>query len=385
MAEEDKSEKTEQPTERKLRQAREKGDVPKSQEIPGWFILAAGLGIIAVMGPGLARGMAETLQIFFANAHQLSLQPGEAIDLAMATGLRIGLVVAFAFLALVAAAILGNTVQQGLLFTHSKLEPKLSKLNPVEGLKRMFGPQGWVNFFKGVGKMGLVTLAIAIVLWPKRDELAALPAMDLIGMLQLLRADAILLMFAALAVYSLIAAADFIFQRHEFMERNKMSRKEIKDELKDTEGDPMVRAKLRQIRQERAQRRMMSKVPEAAVVITNPTHYAGPHARARLHRQGGGRRRLPHSRDCRGERYPHRGGSPARARPARQRRTGRLDPGRPLPGRGQGDRLCPLRGERGREGAKRALTLTLQSGAFESPARRQARPVTNERRKEPIP
>ncbi|TGY88301.1 flagellar biosynthesis protein FlhB [Marinicauda algicola] len=274
MADEDKSEKTEQPTERKLRQAREKGDVAKSQEIPGWFILAAGLGIIAVVSPGLSRGMAESLSLFFANAHQLSLQPGEAIDLATATAMRIGLVVGLAFLALIVAAILGNVVQQGLLFTPSKLEPKLSKLNPVDGVKRLFGPQGWMNFLKGIGKMALVSIAIGVVLWPKRDELAVLPMMELPAVLGLLRVDAMLLMLAALIVYSLIAAADFFFQRHEFIERNKMSRKEIRDELKDTEGDPMVRAKLRQIRQERAQRRMMAKVPEAAVVITNPTHYA---------------------------------------------------------------------------------------------------------------
>ena len=172
------------------------------------------------------------------------------------------------------AAILGNVVQQGLLFTPSKLEPKLSKLNPVDGVKRLFGPQGWMNFLKGVGKMALVSIAIGVVLWPKRGELAALPMMELPAVLSLLRTDAMLLMLAALIVYSLIAAADFFFQRHEFIERNKMSRKEIRDELKDTEGDPMVRAKLRQIRQERAQRRMMAKVPEAAVVITNPTHYA---------------------------------------------------------------------------------------------------------------
>lgn len=275
MAEgEDKSEKTEQPTERKLRQAREKGDVPKSQEIPGWFILAAGLGIIAVLSPALARGMAETLSLFFVNAHQLSLEPGEAIDLATSAAIRIAGVVSLAFLALIAAAILGNTVQQGVMFTGSKLEPKLSKLNPMEGFKRLFGPQGWVNFFKGVGKMGLVSIAIGVVLWPRRDQLAALPGLELVAVLSILRDAAMQLMLAALIVYALIAAADYFFQRHEFTERNKMSRKEIRDELKDTEGDPMVRAKLRQIRQERAQRRMMAKVPDAAVIITNPTHYA---------------------------------------------------------------------------------------------------------------
>jgi flagellar biosynthetic protein FlhB len=138
----------------------------------------------------------------------------------------------------------------------------------------MFGPEGWMNFFKGVGKMALVGGAVALVMWPRRDELLALPALAPIGLLQEVYSATIELLIAALIVYAFIAAADFAFQRHQFIDRNKMSQKEIKDEFKDTEGDPMVRAKLRQIRQERAQRRMMARVPDAAVVITNPTHYA---------------------------------------------------------------------------------------------------------------
>ena len=274
MAEEDKSEKTEQPTERRLRQAREKGDVAKSQELPSWFILAAGLGVIGALSPAMARDLARSLSVFFSQADTLSMNPAGALDLAASTAVRIGGIVALAFIALMIAGVLGNYVQQGFLFTASKMEPKLSKLSPVEGAKRMFGPQGWVNFFKGVGKMGVVSIAIASVLWPRRDELLRLPAMEPLGILQLVRDGAVTLLLAALLVYALIAAADFFFQRHEFIERNKMSRKEIRDEHKETEGDPMVRAKLRQIRQERAQKRMIANVPEAAVVITNPTHYA---------------------------------------------------------------------------------------------------------------
>lgn len=274
MAEEDKSERTEQPTSRKLQQARDKGDIPKSQEIPGWFILATGLAILALFAPGLMSSMGDSLKLFLANAHELSLEPAVASDLAVSTAMRIGAAVSMTFLAIMAAAIVGNTIQQGMVFTPSRLEPKISKLNPVEGLKKMFGPQGWMNFAKGIGKMALVGVAMAIVLWPRRDQLMTMPTMDLSSLMLIVREASMQLLFAALIVYSLIAAADFMFQRHQFMERNKMSRREIKDELKDTEGDPQIRAKLRQIRHERAQRRMMAKVPEASVVITNPTHYA---------------------------------------------------------------------------------------------------------------
>ncbi|XBQ15331.1 MAG: flagellar biosynthesis protein FlhB [Oceanicaulis sp.] len=275
MAEgEDKSAKTEQPTERRLKKAREEGDVPKSQEISGWFTLAAGLAVFAFMAPAVSSDLAGALQIFLARPHEMSLQSGAALELAAATGFRLLVIMGFVFLVLMIAAAAGNLVQHGLMFTPKKIAPKLDKLNPVNGFKRMFGPEGWVNFFKGVGKMVLVGAAVAVVMWPRRDELSVLPALAPIGLLQEIYSASIQLLIAALIVYALIAAADFAFQRHQFIDRNKMSLKEIKDEYKETEGDPMVRAKLRQIRQERAQRRMMAKVPNAAVVITNPTHYA---------------------------------------------------------------------------------------------------------------
>ncbi len=274
MAEEDKSSKTEEPTERRLKKAREDGDVPKSQEISGWFTLAAGLAVFAFMAPGVASDLTRILTIFLARPHEMSLDTGAAMELAAATGLRLIVILGFVFLLIMVAATAGNLVQHGLMFTPKKIEPKLDKLNPVNGLKRMFGPEGWMNFFKGVGKMALVGGAVAVVMWPRRDELLALPALAPIGLLREVYSASVELLIAALIVYAFIAAADFAFQRHQFIDRNKMSQKEIKDEYKDTEGDPMVRAKLRQIRQERAQRRMMARVPDAAVVITNPTHYA---------------------------------------------------------------------------------------------------------------
>ncbi|MCC5994900.1 MAG: flagellar biosynthesis protein FlhB [Oceanicaulis sp.] len=275
MAEgEDKSEKTEQPTERKLKKARDEGDVAKSQEISGWFTLAAGLAVIAFMAPGFTRELARAMSVFLERPHQLSLDGGAALGLVMQSLTMLALILGLAYALLMVAAAAGNLVQHGLLWTPKKIAPKLNKLNPVEGLKRMFGPQGWVNFLKGVGKITLVGAAIALVLWPRRDDLASFPMISPARMLSEVHGAAVMLLIAALIAYAAIAALDWVFQRHQFIERNKMSRKELRDEFKETEGDPLVRAKLRQIRQERAQKRMMSRVPDAAVVITNPTHYA---------------------------------------------------------------------------------------------------------------
>lgn len=275
MAEDqDESQKTEEPTPRRLQDARKKGDVPKSQEVPGWFVLASGLVVIGIMAPGATRALSNDLSLFLGNAHALSLEPAALRDQSMAVGWRVIAVVGMAVAVIALAGLAGHLLQTGLLFTTEKMQPKLSKLNPVDGFKRMFGPQGIANFLKGVGKLVIVSAAVFVVIWPKRSELAGMPLLDLSALLGIIRTDVLLVLVAALVAYAFIAAADYVFQRQSFLKRNRMSRREIRDELKQSEGDPQVRARLRQIRQERANRRMMASVPDATVVITNPTHYA---------------------------------------------------------------------------------------------------------------
>jgi len=270
----DESQKTEEPTQRRLEDARKKGDVPKSQEVPGWFVLASGLVVIGLMAPSAARSLSGDLSLFLANAHTISLEPAALRAESMALGWRVISAVGLAFAVIGIAGLAGHLMQTGLMFTTEKMQPKLSKLDPIAGLKRMFGPQGVANFLKGVGKMSVVSAAVFVVIWPKRDELANMPQVDLSVLLSVIRENIMLVLVAALVAYAFIAAADFIFQRQSFMKRNRMSRREIKDEHKQSEGDPQIRAKLRQIRQERAQKRMMASVPEATVIITNPTHFA---------------------------------------------------------------------------------------------------------------
>lgn len=275
MAEDqDESQKTEEPTQRRLQDARKKGDVPKSQEIPGWFVLASGLVVIGLMAPPAARSLSADLSLFLGNAHVLSVEPAALRAESLALAWRVVAAIGLAFGVIALAGLAGHLMQTGLMFTTEKMQPKLSKLNPAEGVKRMFGPQGFANFLKGVGKLGIVSAAVFVVIWPKRTELAGMPMLDLSALLDVILTDVLLVLVAALVAYAFIAAADFVFQRQSFMKRNRMSRREIKDELKQSEGDPQVRARLRQIRQERANKRMMASVPDATVVITNPTHFA---------------------------------------------------------------------------------------------------------------
>ncbi|MBL4595821.1 MAG: flagellar biosynthesis protein FlhB [Robiginitomaculum sp.] len=270
----DKSQKTETATPQKLLDARKKGDVAKSQEIPSWILLATSVLMIAAFSDGMVSSLTTWLQEFFIDPLSIPLD-GESIQIVAAAvvwkmfgalALIIGL--------LMAAGLAGHVLQAGFMWAPDKIVPKMSKISPIEGFKRLFGMQGLVNFLKGLAKMGLVGMASFIAIWPMRDTLANLPYLDLVALMPLIKQASIILLIAAVAVFALIAISDYLYQRHSFLERMKMSRKDIKDELKNSEGDPHVRARLRQVRHDRARQRMMQAVPDATVVIVNPTHFA---------------------------------------------------------------------------------------------------------------
>jgi len=174
----------------------------------------------------------------------------------------------------VAAGLAGHVLQSRPTFNLDKLAPDLSKLSLLSGLSRIFGLQGWVNLIKGLIKLAIVGAAIWTQLWPARGMLESI----LTQSPQAVMADMSHLLFkvlvAALSALLAIAGLDYFFQYRRFMSRNMMSRQEIKEEFRQNEGDPIIKAKVRQLRQERARKRMIAEVPKATVVITNPTHYA---------------------------------------------------------------------------------------------------------------
>ncbi len=270
----DQSQKTEDATPQKLLDARKKGDVAKSQEIPSWLLLAATTLIIAVFAGPATRYFGNWLRGYFEMSAQITVDAAGvqalANDAAIHTLLGLGMILS----TLMVAGFFGHVMQVGFLWAPEKITPKLSKLSPIEGAKRIFGMQALANFFKGLAKMGLVGVAAFAVVWPRRDMLVSLPYLDLEALLPVVREASIVLLMAALSVFALVAMADYAFQRHSFLKRMKMSHKDVKDELKNSEGDPHVRARLRQIRADRSRQRMMQAVPEASVVIMNPTHFA---------------------------------------------------------------------------------------------------------------
>jgi flagellar biosynthesis protein FlhB len=274
MAEGDDSERTEEASQKKIEDARKKGDVPKSQEVSTWFLLAGGLLAFGMFGASSSRHLADSMTAFVSRPHAILVDGGAFQGLAFNIVLSIIAALGLPFLIIMIAAIAGHFIQHGVMWTVEPVKPKFSKISPLQGAKRMFSKQSLVTFVKGILKLGIVGVAIWMTVWPERNQLGLLPQLHL-GALGGHLQDLIMQMFiTTVVVLGILAAADFIYQRHAWFVKQRMSVRELKEEYKQMEGDPHIKARIRQIRMERSRKRMMAQVPDATVVITNPTHYA---------------------------------------------------------------------------------------------------------------
>jgi flagellar biosynthetic protein FlhB len=275
MAEErEQSERSEEPTQKRLDEAIRRGDVVKSQEVNTWFIIGAAALNLMIFSGSMGAGLETALRGLIANAHAVAFDGGALMQLVARLGSEIIAAAAIPFLVLMAAAVAGNMIQHRFLWSGEPLRPALSKISPAAGLKRLFSRQALVNFAKGLAKLALVGGIMAALLWPERFRLDALVDTDPAGTLGLTRALALSTLGVVVAMLAVIAALDYLWQYRQWYERQKMSLRELKEEFKQTEGDPAIKAKIRQLRQTRARKRMMAQVPKASVVITNPTHFA---------------------------------------------------------------------------------------------------------------
>ena len=289
----DNASRTEEASPRKLEDARKDGDVAKSGELAQVFALAGAFGAVAMGGGAMAHSLALNLLRFIAHPDTMQLQGAAG----QAVAWQVTMAAAPTLLAVMGGTMLagvgGNVIQHGVLFTTAKLRPDLSKLSLASGFKRLFGIDGLMNFLRSVLKVVLVSLVAWWVLAPHARELPGLVTMSPASLLDYAAGLARSLMFAVLALLALGGILDFIWQRQRFMERMKMTKEEVKDDFRQSEGDPHVKARQKQIRMERARRRMIQQVPKATVVVMNPTHYAvalryeqGENARPAVRRQG---------------------------------------------------------------------------------------------------
>lgn len=270
----EENEKTEEPTQKRLEEALKRGDVVKSQEVNTWFVMGAATLVLMVFSGSMTASLSTTMRGLIANSFQIRTDGPALPALFQKIGLEMMAAVALPFLVLMLAALGGNLVQHKLVWTYQTLAPKLSKISPLSGLKRLFSAQSLANFAKGLVKVILVGVVLTVLMWPDRTRMEGLVRTDPAALLPLMQTLVLKMMGAVVAMLAIMAAADYLFQYRQWHQRQKMSLQEVKEEFKNTEGDPAVKGRLKQLRQQRMKKRMMSAVPKASVVITNPTHYA---------------------------------------------------------------------------------------------------------------
>jgi flagellar biosynthetic protein FlhB len=276
MAEEsqDDSQKTEEPTPKRLDESREKGEVPSSREINNWFMLLGGTIIVVMMAPAIMKQTKSLLAGMIAQAHDNAGGTGGLGGLMADTIREVSGILLAPLGLLVVLAVAASIVQHPPLVAFESIKPKFEKISPMGGIKRLFSVRSLVEFLKGLLKLIIVGSVATAVVLPEFDRLSQMPTMAASGYLAFLWSVSGRLLIAVFAVMTVIAALDYLYQRHQYMQKLRMSRQDIKDEMRQSDGDPMVKARLRQIRTERARQRMMQAVPEATVVVTNPTHFA---------------------------------------------------------------------------------------------------------------
>jgi flagellar biosynthetic protein FlhB len=270
----DDTERSEDPTQKRLDEALERGDVVKSQEVNTWFIISAATLILMSFSGVMSSGLTTTMRGLIANSYAIRVDGHGFLQMVSKIGLEVIGAVAIPLLLLFLAAAAGNLVQHRLVWSSEALSPKLSKISPLAGLGRIFSKQGLANFIKGLLKLVVIGGIMTALLWPQRDRLESLVTVDVAAVLPITQSLSLDMLGAVVAVLAIIAAADYLFQYRQWYERQKMSLHEIKQEFKQTDGDPMIKGKIRQLRQARMKKRMMAAVPQASVVITNPTHFA---------------------------------------------------------------------------------------------------------------
>lgn len=275
MADEsDDTEKTEDPTQKRLDDALERGDVAKSQEVNAWFVIAGATLVLSTFAGSIGDGFKMPLRNLIANSWQIRTDGSSLLALAEQIGYRLAAALGVPLLLLMMAAVAGNVVQHRFVWSGETLKPKLSKISVVSGAKRIFGKQAAANFAKGLFKVLALGAVMTAVLWPERSRLDAMVRLDPNAILGATKSLTLQLLGAVIVMLALVAIADYLFQYRQWFERQKMSLREMKEEFKQSEGDPHIKARIRQLRHVRMKKRMMAAVPKASVIITNPTHYS---------------------------------------------------------------------------------------------------------------
>lgn len=270
----DQSQKTEEPTHKRMEEAFKRGQVPFSREVTSFLMLFVLALTIAWFSKPMMVETKEFFRVFIERPQDIDISGDNLYDLMIEVLGKSAYILLLPVLATMVAALMGSFMQNGIVMSVEPIKPKLEKISPVKGIKRLFSMRSMIEFIKGLIKLAIVGTVAYVAAVPLMNELELLPSYEVLDILAFIGQVMIRMMIGVCAVMALIAVLDVLYQRFEHKKNLRMSKQEIKDEMKQQEGDPHIKAKLRAIRMERAQRRMMAAVPEADVVVTNPTHFA---------------------------------------------------------------------------------------------------------------
>ncbi|MCP8896793.1 flagellar biosynthesis protein FlhB [Shinella daejeonensis] len=275
MSDEDKDSKTELPTEKKIRDAVEKGNTPFSREVPVFAsTIAIYLFLVFFLPGGVAR-MNETLRDLFEKPEAWRLNTGgDVLSLFHHLGWEAGRLLMPVLIMMMVFGIASSVLQNLPSPVLERIRPQASRLSPMKGFTRIFGKQGLVEFGKSLIKILVVSLVVALLM--QRDYFAALDTMfsEPATLIHMMTLDVSKVLLIILFATALVAAVDFAWTRYHWFTELRMTKQEVKEEMKQAQGDPIVKARMRSVQRDRARRRMIAAVPRATLVIANPTHYA---------------------------------------------------------------------------------------------------------------
>lgn len=274
MADQDDASRTEEPTSKRLADARERGQVAVSQDVKLWAALTASAILASYWLPDAAHHLYQLILPFLAQPERFSLGGTEGQSGFVQLMIGVGAIVAPVMLALAAVAVGSSLTQSGLVWAPGRIKPDVSKISPLKGLQRLCSPQSLIDFIKGLIKVAIVAAIAGALGLPLLHHAQASLGWSLAQTLQQLCRNTSHMLGGAAAAMLIIAIFDFVWQWQSNRRQLRMSKQEIRDEFKQSEGDPHIKGQLRRLRRERSRQRMMAAVPDATVVITNPTHFA---------------------------------------------------------------------------------------------------------------
>lgn len=272
---EDDSQKTEEPTHKRLDDARKKGQLVNSREVNSFFILLAFTVVLVGLLPGLMKHTFIEFAPFITSPEDFMVDSGNSFRLtANVVVMKMFLILALPFAIVVAFALAAGFLQSQFNISWEPIGFKLERVSPLKGFKRIFSMRSVVEFIKGILKISIVGAVAYLAVEPSLIYMRLMPDEDIPDIMAYFSSVNSRMLIGITAMMFLIAVLDYLYQRWEFMKNLRMTKQEIKDEYRQQEGDPHIKQKLRAIRRERARKRMMAEVPKSDVVITNPTHFA---------------------------------------------------------------------------------------------------------------